>query len=125
MRLNDRILDAEHFRRRKATKDTLRKIAGWDIWECADPIFSYDYDRTVTLYVHHGEAVLTFADGKSVDLKPGDSLTIQAGARATWRILQPIKNSYMYHDSFRSAAERDAQVRWSSTDRSLGESSSI
>lgn len=110
MRLNERLLDNELFKRRKATEDTKRKITGWEIWECADPAFSYDYDRTVTMYVHEGAAVLTFSNGEAVDLQSGDTLTIQSGARADWVITAPIRNSYMYHDTFMSAANRNAQV---------------
>lgn len=111
-RLTERLLDATHFKRRKATEDTKRKIDGWEVWECADPAFDYDYNRTVTMYVQAGAAVLTFADGTSVDIQPGDTLTVQAGARASWVITSPIRNSYMYHDSFLSAAKRGEQVRW-------------
>ncbi|QMU58830.1 MAG: DUF861 domain-containing protein [Boseongicola sp.] len=112
MRLTDRLLDAEQFKRRKATEDTKRKIAGWEIWECADPTFSHNYDRTVTMYVHEGAADLKFSDGTTVDLQSGDTLTVQAGASADWTISKPIKNSYAYHDTFNSAANRAAQVRW-------------
>ena len=111
MRLNERLLDSDLFKRRKATADTRRKITAWEIWECADPVFSYDYDRTVTMYVHEGAAVLTFSNGKTVDLRSGDTLMIQAGAVAEWVISEPIRNSYMYHDTFMSAANREAQVK--------------
>ena len=106
MRLNERLLDNQLFKRRKATEDTKRKITGWEIWECADPSFSYDYDRTVTMYVHEGAAVLTFSNGGSVDLQAGDTLTVQAGASADWVISKPMRNSYCYHDTFKSAANR-------------------
>ena len=111
-RLNERIIDSKFFARRKATADTKRKIAHWEIWKCADPSFSYDYDRTVSLYVHEGTAVLTFSDGEVVDLQAGDFLTIQQGASAEWAITAPIRNSYQYHDTFESAAKRADQVRW-------------
>ncbi len=111
-RLNERIIDSKVFTRRKATADTKRKIARWEIWACADPSFSFDYDRTVSLYVHEGVAVLTFSDGEVVDLQAGDFLTIQQGASAEWVISTPIRNSYQYHDTFGSAAKRADQVRW-------------
>lgn len=111
-RLNERILNSHQFKRRKATEDTKRKLAGWEIWGCAEPEFSYEYDRTVSLYVHQGVAELTFGDGETVDLQPGDFLTIQMGAKARWTITEPIRNSYMYHDTFDSASHRDRQVRW-------------
>ncbi|WP_282607780.1 cupin domain-containing protein [Pelagibius sp. Alg239-R121] len=112
MRLNERILDSDQFKRRRATEDTKRKIASWEIWECADPAFSYDYDRTVTMYVREGVAVLTFSNGASVDLQPGDTLTVHSGASADWVISEPIRNSYMYHDTFASASNRGTQVKW-------------
>ena len=111
-RLNERILDSVQFRRRKATADTERKIAGWETWICEGPEFQHDYVRTVSFYVHHGAAVLTFDDGETVDLQAGDFLTIEQGASAKWAISEPIQNSYMYHDTFMSAANRTTQVRW-------------
>jgi uncharacterized cupin superfamily protein len=111
MRLTERRLDSDLFKRRKATEDTKRKISGWDIWECNDPTFSHDYDRTVTMYVHEGEAVLTFSNGEVVDLQSGDTLTINPGAHADWVITKPVRNSFMYHDTFMSAANRKEQVK--------------
>jgi uncharacterized cupin superfamily protein len=111
-RLNERIVDSRYFKRRKATADTQRKIANWAIWNCADPEFEYDYERRVSLYVHQGAAELTFSDGEVLDLQPGDFLTIEPGARATWKITAPIRNSYAYHDTFESASRRASQVRW-------------
>lgn len=112
MRLSERLLDAEQYQRRKATADTVRKIVGWEIWECSDASFSHDYDRTVSLYVHAGAAVLTFASGEQVDLQAGDFLTIEAGASATWAISAALRNSYRYHDTFESAVQRKSQVAW-------------
>ncbi len=112
-RLNERRLDAQQFQRRKATADTLRKMAGWDTWQCDEPAFEYHYDRRVSLYVHHGLATLTFDNGETVDLEAGDFLTIEPGASANWAISQPIKTCYLYHDTFSSAANRNAQVYWS------------
>ncbi len=111
-RLNERMLDAALFKRRKATEDTKRKIVDWEIWECADPKFDYVYDRTVTMYVEDGGAHLAFSDGTEVDIQVGDTLTIQAGSNAVWKIESSIRNLYRYHDTFESAAERDNQVRW-------------
>lgn len=112
MRLTDRLLDGTNFKRRKATEDTKRKVAGWERWKCADPEFSYSYDRTVTMLVHEGVATLTFSNGETVDIQPGDTLLVRAGSLATWQISEPIHNSYMYHDTFMSAANRADQVRW-------------
>jgi uncharacterized cupin superfamily protein len=106
MRLTERLLDSTQFKRRKATEDTKRKISAWEIWECNDPQFSHDYDRTVTLYVHEGAAVLTFSNGETVDLQSGDTLTVQSGASANWVISEPIRNSYCYHDTFVSSSSR-------------------
>ena len=114
-RLNERIQDSAWFKRRKATEDTKRKIAGWESWSCEGPEFQHCYDRRVSLYVHQGAAVLTFDDGETVDLQPGDFLTIEEGARASWAISEPIRNSYRYHDTFESASRRGSQVYWRDT----------
>lgn len=111
-RLEDRVLDSPQFSRRKATEDTKRKITGWDVWHCDGPTYSHEYDRTTSLYVHDGQAIVTFANGESVDLVPGDFLTIEAGAKADWDIPVPIRNSYTYHDTLVSAANRESQIRW-------------
>ena len=111
-RLNERIMDSGQFTRRKATADTLRKIAGWEIWACEGPTYQYDYDVTTTMFVHEGVAVLTFDNGETVDLEAGDVLTIEQGASATWAISSQIRNSYQYHNTFESASQRTCQVRW-------------
>ncbi|UTW08070.1 cupin domain-containing protein [Pseudomonas benzenivorans] len=111
-RLSERIVDSRFFKRRKATEDTKRKIANWAIWGCADPEFQYAYERRVSLYVHQGRAELTFSDGEVVDLQPGDFLTIEQGASAIWKITEPIRNSYCYHDAFEYASRRASQMRW-------------
>lgn len=116
-RLNDRMINAECFKRRKATEDTKRKITDWQIWECNDPEFSHDYDRTVSLYVQKGAADLTFADGSKVDLQAGDFLTIQKGASAVWVIDGGIRNCYCYHDTFESAAQRHSHVHFNDTEQ--------
>lgn len=110
MTLSERIVDEEQFQRRKATADTVRKIVDWGIWECSDASFSHDYDRSVSLYVHTGKAILTFASGEQVDLQAGDFLSIETGASATWAISAALRNSYRYNDTFESAAQRKAQV---------------
>ena len=111
-RLNERILDSARFQRRKSTEDTKRKIAGWESWSCEGPYFQHDYDRTVSLYVHQGAAVLTLDDGETIDLQSGDFLTIEESVRARWAISEPIRTSYRYHDTFMSASNRAEQVRW-------------
>lgn len=100
------------FRRRTGSADTRRKIAGWEIWDCADPTFAHVYDRRTSLFVHEGRATLTFTNGETVDLQPGDFLTIEDGAEARWEISEALRNSYIYHDTFRSAENRAAQIHW-------------
>lgn len=112
MRVTERMLNGKNCKRRQATADTKRKVEGWDVWECNDETFQHDYDRTVTMYVDRGNAVLIFADGEVVDITAGETLTVQAGASASWQINAPIRNLYCYHDSFGSAANRSAQVKW-------------
>lgn len=94
-----RALTGACFTRRTAGPDILNALAGWKVWACDGPEFRHGYDQTVTLYVHQGRALVTFADGTSADLRPGDSMTITRGARAVWDILAPIRNSYCEADA--------------------------
>ena len=112
MRETDRMLDGTWFRRRKATADTRRKVRCWETWECGDAAFAHDYDRRVTLFVEAGSAVVSFADGESVEIQAGDTLTILEGASTTWAIAPPIRNRYCYHDAFSLFEGRAAQVHW-------------
>ncbi len=82
----ERKLDGSNFKRRMATVDTKRKIIGWDIRECPDQTFAHNYERTITLYVHQGSTSLTFSDGETVKIQAGGTLTLQAGASATWAV---------------------------------------
>lgn len=112
MRLEERRYDGAGFSRRKATADTIRKVADWEVWECRDTAFRHSYDRTVTLYVQEGSATLTFGSGDTVKILTGDTLTIEAGCAADWVIRPPIRNLFRYHDTFDSAAHRQAQIHW-------------
>jgi uncharacterized cupin superfamily protein len=87
-----------HFSRRAASPDLRDQILRWEIWECNDPTFSYNYDQSVTLHVNRGAASLAFSDGSSVDLQQGDVLTIRRGISAVWTIPDGIQNSYELHD---------------------------
>ncbi len=110
-----RILESLHCKRHTASADTVRKTMGWEIWQCNDHEFKYSYDRTVSLIVHEGAAELTFADKTKVSVQPGDFLTIEKGAQATWHITSPLTNRFQYHDTFESASKREAQVHWHDT----------
>ena len=94
-----RALTGSCFVRRTAGADILDAIDGWEVWTCDSPDFRHDYDRTVTLYVHHGRATVNFADGTFADLKAGDAMTIRQGASAIWDIPAPIRNSFHYHEN--------------------------
>lgn len=94
-----RLLESSSFRRSTAGRDILDQIGGWKVWTCDTPAFRHQYDRAVTLYVHHGRAVVAFADGSRADLQPGDTMTIAIGASAVWSISETIRNSYIYRDA--------------------------
>lgn len=96
---DERFLEALWFRRSTARKDILGTIRDWEVWSCDGPEFRHDYDRTVTLYVHRGQAVVGFADGSQIDLQPGDMMMITKGASAVWAISCPIHNSYVYQQA--------------------------
>jgi uncharacterized cupin superfamily protein len=63
------------------------------------------------MYVHEGNAVLTFDNGEAADIQARDILTIEQAARATWSISKPVGNSYQYHNSFDSASQSADQGR--------------
>lgn len=94
-----RSLEGSCFHRRTADPALLAASATWQVWTCDDAEFRHTYDRGVTLCVDRGAAVLHFADGSEVDLRPGDTLTIRQGARAVWTITAPIRNLYQEHDA--------------------------
>lgn len=89
-----RLLERPWFRRCTADAGLLLALADWPVWVCDGPEFRHHYDLGVTLYVHQGAARLTFADGSTAALQPGDTLTIRQGASAIWAITAPIRNSY-------------------------------
>ena len=109
---NERVLNSNQFQRHKASEDTKRKIVGWHTWECKSAEFKYDCDRTISLFIYQGTALLTFAHGEKVDLQAGDFLTIESGTHSLWVISEPLLNSYMYHDTFISASRRTEQIHW-------------
>lgn len=107
-----RNFDSQLVSRRETSKDTLRKVADWPVWTCQASEHTNDYDRAVSYYLKEGEATLSFYSGETLDVKPGDFVTIEEGASVRWDIFVPIAANYRYHDSFESADNRLKQVYW-------------
>ncbi len=106
----ERSIDAGPVKRRKASADTRRKIADWDLWDCSSPEIRQDYDRPLSLFLHAGAAELSFASRGRMDLEPGDLLIIEAATWAIWQVKAPIRASYLYHDRSASASRRKAFI---------------
>jgi uncharacterized cupin superfamily protein len=96
----ERLLKTTHLSRKFATPDTQRKTAGWNVWLCAESVFSHYYDREVSFLVKAGSAVIKLSTGESVDVQAGDFVTIQPGVAGQWSISAPLENRYCYHDTF-------------------------
>lgn len=105
-----RFMTARHCMR-KTANDTVRHATGnWEIWNCEGPDYRHDYDRDVSLLVNTGKAIVSFSDGLQVDLQPGDLMTIFSGVSASWSILDPIQNLYIYHDQLPTDAKRPSEL---------------
>ena len=89
---------APNFKCRSANSAILQATSDWEVWNCEGPEYRHEYDRDISLCVNKGSAIVLFSNGQRVDLKPGDLLTITKGVSATWKILDPIENRYVYHD---------------------------
>ncbi|MCS3470113.1 putative cupin superfamily protein [Pseudomonas sp. JUb42] len=92
--------------RHLATSDTRRKTVAWAVWQCADAIYSHEYDKEVSFLVLAGCALIELSSGDRVDVLPGDFVTIRPGISCRWHISEPMENRYCYHDSFEIAERR-------------------
>ncbi|BBP74720.1 hypothetical protein PHLH7_08240 [Pseudomonas sp. Ost2] len=102
----NRDLKLSYLSRQLASPDTQRKTANWDVWCCADSIYNHHYDREVSFLVQAGAAVIQLSTGESVDVAPGDFVTIQPGVSGQWHISAPLENRFCYHDGFDIANRR-------------------
>jgi uncharacterized cupin superfamily protein len=64
------------------------------IWACTPGTFRWDWtsDETVTVIV--GSASVRMADGRVLELAPGDMAFFEAGQSSTWTIHEPFRKSF-------------------------------
>ncbi len=83
-----------------------RGVRKWDIWESSSvpsKKFDYTYDKTETVYILEGEAVVTPKDGrKAVVLKPNVFASFPKGLSCVWEVKSPVKKFYKEYNAILS-----------------------
>ncbi len=83
-----------------------RGVRQWDIWESSSvpsKKFDYNYDRTESVYIIEGEAVVTPKDGrKAVVLKPNVFASFPKGLSCVWEVKTPVRKFYKEYSSILS-----------------------
>lgn len=66
------------------------------LWACDPCVLRFAPDRDAALVVLQGRALITFDDGQSLTLGPGDAYAVPRGTWATWHITEPFKEFVTY-----------------------------
>ncbi|MBI3648334.1 MAG: cupin domain-containing protein [Actinobacteria bacterium] len=78
------------------------------LWEREPDTWSFERAYDEVAYVLSGRAQIDTADGRTLELAPGDVLVTPEGAKGTWRIAETIVKFYAI---YRGGAARDKSVR--------------
>jgi len=70
-------------------------VDNWPIWEKEESAFQWHYDEMEQFYLIEGNASLK-ADGKKVEIKPGDFVICSKGLDCEWTITSYIKKHYHF-----------------------------
>ena len=80
-----------------------RGVRQWDVWESSSvpsKKFDYTYDKTESVYIIDGEAVVTPKDGrKAVVLKPKVFASFPKGLNCVWDVKSPVRKYYKEYNA--------------------------
>ena len=64
------------------------------IWESSTGKWRVSYSESEFCGILSGRAILTGADGKPHEFKPGDAFIIPSGFEGTWETVEPVRKWY-------------------------------
>ena len=80
-----------------------RGVRKWDIWESnsvPSNRFDYTYEKTESVYILDGEAIVTPKDGrKAVVLKPNVFASFPKGLSCVWEVKSPVRKFYKEYNA--------------------------
>jgi uncharacterized protein len=83
-----------------------RGVRQWDIWESSSMPsnkFDYTFEKTESVYILEGEAIVTPKDGrKAVVLKPNVFASFPKGLSCVWDVKTPVRKFYKEYNSILS-----------------------
>jgi uncharacterized cupin superfamily protein len=80
-----------------------RGVRQWEIWESSSVPsnkFDYTYDKTESVYILEGEALVTPKDGrKAIVLKPKVFASFPKGLSCVWEVKSPVRKYYKEYNA--------------------------
>lgn len=68
------------------------------VWESTEGCWNLSYTEDEFCVILEGEAIITDADGEETHVKQGDSFTVPAGFKGTWRTIGQVKKWYAIYE---------------------------
>ena len=68
------------------------------VWRCTPGTFECTEKGDELQSILKGKLRLTFSDGSSHDLSPGDSIYTEKGEKVIWQILETVEKVFFTHD---------------------------
>jgi uncharacterized cupin superfamily protein len=84
-----------HYLRKSSGPDGRVLRAGFVIAEVQDGVIG-DGKGDDTVFVLEGKAMVTTAEGETLELKPGDFVSFPKGVAQTWTIVERFKAAFVY-----------------------------
>jgi len=71
-------------------------VNSWATWQKEVSTFEWTYDADEMCYILEGEAVITPAGGKPINIQRGDLVQFPAGMSCTWEITRNMEKHYVF-----------------------------
>lgn len=65
------------------------------LWQATPGKWRISYDEWEYVYIHEGRSILTDAEGKTTELRAGDSYIIRPGFSGSWEVIETTLKDYV------------------------------
>ncbi len=71
-------------------------VFNWATWECEPSTFEWHYDQKETGYILEGDVRVTWGNGESIEIGPGDLAVFPAGLDCLWEVRSAVRKHYKF-----------------------------
>ncbi|MEU1303680.1 cupin domain-containing protein [Streptomyces shenzhenensis] len=91
--VGDRSIGEVHYIREQASDAGRTLVVA--LWRSSPQTFEYVFEDDETLHLIEGKVQVTYDDGESVTIEPGDIVSFRKGAATTWTVLENSKKLFV------------------------------